>query len=1128
VRPLLFLLFVAAVLACSLPAAAALQPIRRSGSELTLPRVRPGTIRIPVGHAQGRVRVIARLALPPLAARFGRRLAAAGAIRRLDVASAASRAYLARLGAAQTRAVRMLRQAIPQVRIGRRFRVVLDGITVSIPVHRLPRLLRLGFVTRVYPSIAYTEQLDRSPSVIGADEIERITHADGAGIKIGVVDDGVDQSNPFFDPSGYSYPAGFPKGGRKWTTPKVIVAKVFPGPHSGRRGRLGVDPDASFHGTHVAGIAAGDSQTTAPAGRDHPRTTGLSGVAPRAWIGNYRVFTVPTPIGHVANTPEIVAAFEAAVADGMDVINFSGGSAEIDPSSDALVEAVRNVAAAGVVPVIAAGNDRDQFGLGTTGTPATAPDAIAVAAVSSSHVFSPALTVTASGAGELLRRIPFLGAGGTFAPPSWGATNQRLVDVGSIVGRDGRRVERHLCGGSADLAAPAGQLPAHSLDGAIALAARGLCPFTTKTAQARAAGAIGLVLSDDREGEANEIPLRLSLPAGTVSNLDGERLRAFMAESGGRTTVRVGRSVLENVTGRSTGVVTSFSSAGPTAFAHALKPDVAAPGGQILSSTLPSTDPSRFAVFDGTSMATPHVAGAAALLLQLHPAWTLGEIKSALVSTAGPAWGDTAQTEEAPVLLEGGGLVYLPRAADPLVFTDPASLSFGNLEVANAAASKQLLARIADAGGGDGTWSVGVLPQSATPGTSIDVSGSAVVPPGGEADVSVVVRAAPGAPSGEDYGFVVLRRGDVTRRVPYLFVVERPALALAQPKELQAVQRGDTRGGASRVGAYRYPVSPFGISPETPPMREDGAEQLYVLHLRRPALNLGVSVEAESKGARIDPFVLGARDESEVQGYAGTPADVNELTYDFGRPVGAAGASMPRPRDYYVAVDSGRNSFTNRSLAGTYTLREWIDDVDPPTVRILTTRVAAGRPVLAVRTVDRGAGVDPLSLAISYQGAIVGASAYDPVSGLALFPLSRRAPALRAGRTRAEIQSSDFQEAKNVDTFGSNILPNTRFETTSLRVVDGPALTWLAPAAGGRACGTTSLVVAASSPGRLRNVRFADGTRTIGVDRTTRSGLASVRWRARAAESGPHVLTATATDSAGRVATERNVVRVCP
>ncbi len=207
-------------------------------------------------------------------------------------------------------------------------------------------------------------------------------------MKIAVVDDGIDQTNPFFNPAGFSYPAGFPKGDTKYTTPKVIVAKVFPGPNSGKPGRLPLDPASSFHGTHVAGIAAGDSGTTAPAGADHPQVTGLSGVAPRAWLGNYRVFTVPTPLGHVANTPEIIAAFEAAVEDGMDVINFSGGGPQIDPANDALIEAIHNVAAAGVVPVIAAGNDRDDFGNGSAGSPGTAPDAISVAAVSNTHVFA--------------------------------------------------------------------------------------------------------------------------------------------------------------------------------------------------------------------------------------------------------------------------------------------------------------------------------------------------------------------------------------------------------------------------------------------------------------------------------------------------------------------------------------------------------------------------------------------------------------------------------------------------------------------------------------------------------------------------------------------------------------------
>src|SRR6185437_3155033 len=130
------------------------------------------------------------------------------------------------------------------------------------------------------------------------------------------------------------------------------------------------------------------------------------------------------------------------------------------------------------------------------------------------------------------------------------------------------------------------------------------------------------------------------------------------------------------------------------------------------------TTGSTFSVFDGTSMATPHVAGAAALLLELHPGWTAKQVKSALVSTAAPAWQDTAQTKEASVLLGGGGLVNLPAANDPRIFSDPTSLSYADVAPGG---RKLILLTVADAGNGAGAWQVELQAQAATTGATLSL-----------------------------------------------------------------------------------------------------------------------------------------------------------------------------------------------------------------------------------------------------------------------------------------------------------------------------------------------------------------------------------------------------------------------
>jgi subtilisin family serine protease len=294
------------------------------------------------------------------------------------------------LAAVQARAERRLRAAIPSVRIVYRYRLVADGFALVVPTRDVGRLASISGIAEVWPNVLYHDlsvkrttvrnanELTQGPQVIGADKLwgSNLSTA-GEGIKIGVIDDGVDARHVFFDPSSFSYPSGFPKGLTTKTTPKVIVQRVFaPSSPSYPLAKAPFDPspNGSFHATHVAGIAAGDHNT--PDGALY-----LSGVAPDAYLGNYKALTIPTPgFGLDGNSAQIAAAIEAAVRDGMNVINLSLGEPEISPQRDFVVHAIDAAAAAGVVPVIAADNQFDQYGYGSISSPANAPAAITVGA----------------------------------------------------------------------------------------------------------------------------------------------------------------------------------------------------------------------------------------------------------------------------------------------------------------------------------------------------------------------------------------------------------------------------------------------------------------------------------------------------------------------------------------------------------------------------------------------------------------------------------------------------------------------------------------------------------------------------------------------------------------------------
>jgi subtilisin family serine protease len=809
--------------------------------------VLPGAAGAHAGARTATTEVVVTLPQPSLAQELlkDRTLYAAATRRhRLDLRSPAAVSYLRTLASAQRTLQSRIARAIPGASVRWRYSVVLDGLAVVVPTSELGRLAAVPGAT-VWPSVTYHSLANTGPQLIDAPSVWGATLATaGQGVKIGIIDDGLDQRHPYFDPTGLSYPAGFPKGNTAYTTPKVIAARAFsPAGETWKYANAPFDPVDSDHATNVAGIAAGDYNTLANIGGTHYR---VSGIAPMAQIGNYKVLTIPTAdFGLDGNSPEIAAGIEAAVRDGMNVINLSLGEPEIQPARDIVVQAIEDAADAGVVPVIAAGNEFDDAGRGSIDSPGTAPDAITVAASTESD----------SG------------------PPD---------------------------------------------------------------------------------------------------------------------------------------AIADFSSSGPTPISLEMKPDVTAPGVDVISS-LPN---SQWASWSGTSMASPHVAGAAAVLMQRHPTWTVADIKSALESTADPVHA-TGSTAEVPTTREGGGRIDLLRADDPLIFTAPTGLSFG-LVKPGMSVTQPL--EVADAGGGPDPWTASVLAQSGPAGAVVAPTATTVA--AGTA-IGVTVDVASTTPEGDATGFVLLTRGTDVRRVPYWFRVESPKLG-AEPFRTLArpgVYSGDTVGKPSRVSTYRYPDSSQGAPF---PTSLGGPEQVFRFVLTKPVANFGVAVLSHAPHTQVSPRLVADGDENRLLGTSALPEDQNPYS-NFGLTEPIVGAVLPTPGVYDFVFDT-----PSGARPGAFTFRFWINDTTPPVVRLLTRTLAADQPV-RLSVTDAGSGVDPRSIQAVIDTTLADFRFKD---GVLTLPPSHLAP----GTHHLKIVVADRQETKNMEDVLNGATPNTRTFTATFRV----------------------------------------------------------------------------------------------
>jgi subtilisin family serine protease len=455
-------------------------------------------------------------------------------------------------------------------------------------------------------------------------------------------------------------------------------------------------------------------------------------------------------------------------------------------------------------------------------------------------------------------------------------------------------------------------------------------------------------------------------------------------------------------------VIAGFSSTGPTPISLEMKPDVTAPGLNILSS-LPGNQWSDHD-WSGTSMAAPHVAGGAALLKERHPTWTVAQIKSALTTT-----GDIVRTigggKEVTSTREGGGRIDLVRADNPLIFVSPTGLTFGLV------APGQTMTHtidVTDAGGGLDPWTVSVAAQSMPNGAVLTVTPTVV--PGTPVTVALTTTAA--AADGEATGFVVLTRGLDTRRVPFWFRVSSPKLAREPHTRLPGpgIYHGNTHGKPALVSTYRYPETSFVAV--SVPLDLSGPEQVFRFVANGKLANFGAVVTSRAPGVRVSPRLVVAGDENRLVGATALPANLNPYQ-NFGQAVLAVGAVLPLPGAYDFVFDT-----PSSGKPGKFTFRVWANDTTPPTVRLVSRTIARGSRIRFAVS-DGGSGVDPGSIVVKVDGQTRTTHyANGIVSVTSLFP---------AGSHTVSLTASDYEETKNMEDVGP-ILPNTRTLQTTVVV----------------------------------------------------------------------------------------------
>lgn len=749
-----------------------------------------------------------------------------------------------------------------EVDVREKFSSLWAGFSAEMSEHDAALLAQSDSVQAIFPvmsiSVPPEEKSQTKPEMVsalamtGADIVQSELGYTGEGIQVGILDTGVDYEHP--DLGGHGDGTTFP-------TDRVTVGYDFVGddynadpsseayqpvPHPDS------DPDDCYgHGTHVAGIVG--------AGGD-PAEGGVRGVAPDVTFGAYRVFGCN---GSTA-TDIMLDAMEMALADGMDVLNMSVGAAFASWPQYPTAVASDNLVDAGMVVVASIGN-AGESGTWSAGAPGVSDKAIGVASFDSTKFTTTAFKTAPDG-----QTYPYTTAAGSPEIPTSGGAPLALPAEGEELACE------PLSGDFTD---------------EIVVISRGKCAFYDKAINAQDAGAAGMVLYNNVPGLINptvEGEPPVTIPVAAVSLKAGESIVA--AVQAGEATDLVWTDELISVPNPTGGLISSFSSYGMTADLK-LKPDLGAPGGQIWS-TLP-LEKGGYGSMSGTSMASPHVAGAVALLLDAREDLQPAQVKDLLRNTADPAVWALAPDYGylGPSFRQGAGLLDIDDAILSTTSVSPSALSLGESQ----GGAEPQTVTVTNSGDSAVTYDLSFEDAVATSGdpndpsfsyaaSTVDMPESVTVPAGSSASFDVTIAPNEGLTLAQYGGYVTLTPQDgPPLRVPYAgFAGDYQALPLMTDIGAGLPVLGSLAGCDRLIGVDCVMNASYDLEPDgaTYSMK-DGDVPTVLVHLQHPAQALQLTVYAARDGERGEPFGPTATIvDKQYLGRSGGPQAFTAYTWD--------------------------------------------------------------------------------------------------------------------------------------------------------------------------------------------------------------------------------------------------------